>query len=350
MLSDPADVQHILMDNPSNYVKSPRIVGPQGRRLWGDTLLALQGESQRRRRVELAPLFDREALEDYLNRWNQQVDQTLSNWSDGCEIELCSELDRLARQGILAIVFGRPRPELLEALQRRQKWVERGLSWPWPGKDPSGPLRHACRADSTGRQGMHWRSQQLNLPAETRTRELVSLLISGFEATAPWLIWSVFLLATHGPVQEELARGELSAEQVGKEALRLYPPTWLFVRQSLQSDQLPGNYRIPAGTKVYLSQYLTHRLESVFDQPERFLPGRDHPEDAGAFFPFGRGPRRCPAQRLAQLQVSGFLQRLSEQFRLEALTKSVRPVGGITLRPEGAVWVRLRRREVSSGC
>lgn len=348
LLSDPADVRHILVDNPGNYRKSPRIVGPRGRRLWGDTLLSLQGEQQRQRRVELARLFHREALEDYLQLWFRQVEETLSSWSDGDEIELCSELDLLARQGILCMLFGRPHPELLNALEDRRKWLERGLSWRWPGADPSGPLRQACLTAPIGNQSLHWRSQELNLPVETRTQELSSLLVSGFEATSPWLIWSVFLLANHPLVQEELSGGQVSAEQVSKEALRLYPPTWLFVRQSVQSDKLASNYVIPAQTRVYLSQYLTHRLECVFSQPELFLPRRDYPDDPGAFFPFGRGPRRCPAQRLAQLQVTGFVQRLSEQFRVEALTESVRPVGGITLRPDRALWVRLHlRRKVT---
>src|SRR3712207_8888586 len=43
-----------------------------------------------------------------------------------------------------------------------------------------------------------------------------------------------------------------------KESLRLYPSAWGFGREALSGCEI-GGYRVPAGTQLIVSQWVTHR-------------------------------------------------------------------------------------------
>ena len=51
LITSPEDVEHVLLDSDRQYGKSPRIVGPAGRKLWGKSVIASEGESHRCRRI-----------------------------------------------------------------------------------------------------------------------------------------------------------------------------------------------------------------------------------------------------------------------------------------------------------
>ncbi len=68
-------------------------------------------------------------------------------------------------------------------------------------------------------------------------------------------------------------------EQVINEALRLYSPIHSLSRVALDDDTL-GGYHIPAGATIYVSLYATHRLPSLWPDPDRFDPDR-FTKDAG---------------------------------------------------------------------
>jgi len=81
------------------------------------------------------------------------------------------------------------------------------------------------------------------------------------------------------------------------EALRLYPPGWIFERRAIADDEL-GGYHIPARALLIISPYVTHRHPAFWDSPEGFDPEHFMPERAAgrpryAYFPFGGGPRHC---------------------------------------------------------
>src|SRR5262249_3699566 len=144
--------------------------------------------------------------------------------------------------------------------------------------------------------------------------ELQALLVAGHTTTASALAWTWHKLSEHPQVRgqiEEESRAVLAGRAPGlddlprlgytrrviAEVLRLYPPPWLTARTPTEDDEL-GGYRIPAGSLVLLSPYVTHRHPAVWAAPERFDPNRFAPEasaarPAFAYFPFGGGPRRC---------------------------------------------------------
>ena len=106
--------------------------------------------------------------------------------------------------------------------------------------------------------------------------ELIGLAVAGWESTA----------AAVGTAQA-LGMGSSPTSAEVSELLRLYPPSWLIVRQ-LTGDELWG----AAGDLALVSPWLTHR-SPVWRDAARFDPERT---DSVAAFPFGVGSRRCPCR------------------------------------------------------
>jgi len=121
------------------------------------------------------------------------------------------------------------------------------------------------------------------------------------------------------------------------EAMRLYPPVSLVVRQS-QKDEMVGGVSIPAGALVVLSAYTTHRHPDFWSDPERFDPGRFHPDRSHgrhryAYFPFLGGRHQCLGQGLVMLEAPVILALLTRYVRVTIPEGSVgRPLPGMALR------------------
>jgi cytochrome P450 len=126
------------------------------------------------------------------------------------------------------------------------------------------------------------------------------------------------------------------------EVLRLYPPTWLTARMTVEDDTLAG-YTMASGAIVLLSPYVTHRHPAVWEAPERFDPDRFAPARAAArptmaYFPFGGGPRRCIGSAFATTEMQLIVAAVAQRYRLTLVRDArVSPTAGLTLRPGPAV-------------
>ena len=114
--------------------------------------------------------------------------------------------------------------------------------------------------------------------------ELIGLALAGWESTAAAVTTARTLGLSESPTAAEVA-----------ELLRLYPPSWLIVRQ-LTGDEPFG----ASGELAVVSPWLSHRSPAWRDA-HRFDPART---DAAAALPFGAGPRRCPADSYARTQIA----------------------------------------------
>ncbi len=140
--------------------------------------------------------------------------------------------------------------------------------------------------------------------------EVSTLILAGHETTAVTLFWACYAMARLPEHQEAIAAEaagldlspEHAAQAVPKlamtravidEALRLYPPAYLLVREAVRPDVVAGE-AVAAGTIVSVSPWVLHRHEAHWDRPNtfdphRFLPGRPAP-DRMVYMPFGAGP------------------------------------------------------------
>jgi cytochrome P450 len=204
--------------------------------------------------------------------------------------------------------------------------------------------------------GEHMSDQQLR-------DEVMTLFLAGHETTAVALSWTLYLLSQH-PEAESRLRGELGQTLDGRnpsladlpsllytrasldESLRLYPPAWVTERKALGEDEVCG-YRLPAGTTVVVSPYVTHRHPQLWPDPDSFEPQRflnGHPADRPryAYFPFGGGPRQCIGNYFALIEAQLILAMILQRYRLTlAPGWRVEPEPLITLRPKGGLWMNL---------
>jgi cytochrome P450 len=196
--------------------------------------------------------------------------------------------------------------------------------------------------------------------------EVVTIFLAGHETTASALTWSWYLLAQHPAAQRRL-RAELDevlgdrlptlddlprlpyASGVFSEALRLYPAAAMIFRRALE-DHPVGEYVIPKGSIVMLSQYVMHRDPRFYPNPDAFDPGRWAPElrdsrPRYAYFPFGGGPRVCIGEGFATIEGALVLATIAQRWQPRLLAEQpVQPDPKLGTRPSDELRLRFERR------
>ena len=138
-------------------------------------------------------------------------------------------------------------------------------------------------------------------------------------------------------------------EQVFAEAMRLYPPAWAMGRLATKPVTL-GQYRIPAGSHVFFSQYVMHRSAEFFPDPLRFDPSRHSPEnkagrDKFVYFPFGGGARQCIGESFAWMEGILAIATIASRWRMRYVDPAPPvPQARITLRPRDPMRMHLTPR------
>jgi cytochrome P450 len=124
-----------------------------------------------------------------------------------------------------------------------------------------------------------------------------------------------------GLTYDDLGKVELT-EMAFKEALRLIPPVPSLPRRAMRSFDFKG-FRIPVGSEVGFSVYLTHRLPEhwgddveAFD-PMRFTPDKVKVRHKYAWIPFGGGAHMCLGLHFAYMQVKILMAQLLQRYRIE---------------------------------
>jgi cytochrome P450 len=166
--------------------------------------------------------------------------------------------------------------------------------------------------------------------------EVFSLIVAGHETTAGTLNSAWYLLSQH-PDVEATMQAELDSttvadwqlasiealhytQQVLLEALRLYPPVWVFTRIATKEDKV-GNYELPADSDVFVCPYVVHRHPDHWPEPEKFSPARfaadaDPKPPRFAYLPFSAGPRHCIGETFAMYEMTIHLYLAARRFRL----------------------------------
>jgi cytochrome P450 len=192
--------------------------------------------------------------------------------------------------------------------------------------------------------------------------EVLTLFVAGHETTATGLAWTLYLAARHPEILAAMVR---EVDAVGdaptvadlprlplclaafKEALRLYPPVYVFGRDSTAPVTIAG-YDLPVPTNVLTSPWVLHHSARSWPDPDRFDPERFRPEAEAArhryaYLPFGAGPRVCLGNHFAYMEAQLSLAVILRHHSFELLGDD-EPEPGATLRPRHGIRVRVRRR------
>ena len=396
LLTNPDDVKHVLVSNASNYNKTHRLTSPRGKRLSGNGLLTSSGSAHLKQRRLLQPLFNEQVTKRFSDVIVARTQQTARSWESKQRINIVGEMEELTQSVIVGALFGidfqDPERRLAQAIDVRRRYIEYvyGSLFPFAERLPVRIVREHRVADRTIREVIAGEIQSrrrpnndshdllsllMNLTYPDGSRmddaavcdEVMTLMSTGYETIGDALSWTWYLLATHDEVESQMlseiddivehrvpdahaAKSLRYTSMVLDESMRLYPPTWIYVRMAVDKDVLPSGAAIPAGAKIYLCQYVMHRHPSYFPDPDRFDPSRFSREQVEqrprfAYFPFGGGPRTCIGEAFARMEGVLVLAILAPRFQLELLPQQdVTPHPGITLRPHAGIQMNVKPR------
>ena len=198
---------------------------------------------------------------------------------------------------------------------------------------------------------------------------VMTIFLAGHETVANALTWTFYLLSQNNKEEHKLHEEvdsvlgqDLSptaadipkleyTEKVFTESMRLYPPAWAMGRQAIHDCKI-GEYTIPAGSTVLMSQYLMHRDPRFFPEPERFKPERWNIETRTnlprfSYFPFGGGPRACIGEPFAWTEGILAIATIAGKWKMKLESGhpiALKPL--VTLRPKYGMRMKLIRRNV----
>ena len=193
--------------------------------------------------------------------------------------------------------------------------------------------------------------------------QVAIFFLAGHETSASALAWTLYLVALFPEWQERLAKeasglknGDFSnvsslklSRDVFREALRLYPPVPMMVRQASCTETFRGR-SIDPGAQIVLSPWHLHRHARLWDNPDGFDPTRWQAENGkqcqrDAYIPFSSGPRVCTGAGFAMVEGPLILSMLLKHFRFERVAgNDPVPVAHLTVRSKDGIWLRVSRR------
>ncbi|MFT3728839.1 MAG: cytochrome P450 [Terricaulis sp.] len=397
LINDPAGIRHVLATNAKNYVRPP-IMARIARPILGQGIFLAEGDAWRQQRRLLASAFTPQSVSKLIPHFAAAASDFLAGLSADRKTDLSDAYQGVALNAVLRALFSIPnpsdrdrvagvvrgyingpgRPQVFDGFAKsetdfsfalskrrafRQRWTARvdaivsaRLEAQSARPEDLLDLLIAARDPETG----------LGLQQADIRDQAATMIFAGYETTARLLFWASYLL-TLDQAEQSRVYAEISAfppAQVGAledlnrwprlrnvllEALRLYPPLPLLVREPREDDVIAGE-RVRAGTQVYIAPWIMHRHHAYWREPTAFSPDRfaDQPSpwtNGGAFLPFGAGPRICIGAAFALAEAQIVLATLLSRFRISLDDeRPVLPVGQLTTQPSHAPLFTLSAR------
>ena len=396
LLNHPAYIEQVTIIQQNKFHKSKLTKDVTGR-LLGEGLLISEGDFWRRQRRLAQPAFQRNRINEYAATMVESAEAHTLSWRDSEERDLAQEMMALTLEIAVRTLFGTTLPgearQVARSLEFLMRYSLRRARSPFklPEKWPTPSNRRAEReiqfldslvyriiAERKKHGNANEHKDLLSLlmaamdedgsqmtPKQLRD-EIMTLFMAGHETTALTLSWA-WLLLSKNPAAETRLHEELRDVLAGRsptiadlarlpylrgvvnEVLRLYPPAYVMARASIAPCTI-GGYDFPVGSTIILSQWVTHHDARFFSDPDAFLPERwlDGLEDrlpAGAYFPFGDGPRRCIGQNFALMEVVLAMATIAQKFQFRlAPGQNIVPYPLVTLRPRNGIRMRIDAR------
>ncbi len=397
LVTRPEHVEHVLVRRRHTYFKG---YGYDDQKLLlGEGLITSEGELWERQHRMMQPLFTPRGTMRFMDVMVKAIRNMLARWEpladDGRVIQVDDEMARLTGNIIVRILFGRDLDDetsrIDEAFQFCVGFIDQRsadlIALPMFIPAPANRRFKRCLAaihrfidDRIDERPPEPREEDL-LSVLMRARdeetgkgmdrrqlrdELVTLFVAGYQTTMHALTWTWYLLDQHPEVAGRLWEEQCSvlngrtptvaslphlryARMVFQEAMRLYPPIKVIVREASEDDEIDG-YHIPAGSLVLVSPYITQRHPALWENPETFDPERFTPEQAEqrsryAYLPFSAGPRVCLGGSFAMLEAALVLMMVTQQYRLQLVRgHPVEPSMAVKTWPLHGMPMTLHRR------
>ena len=402
LCNDPALVRMVLNERPADFPKSSRLA--EGLRpLLGQSVFVTNGALWEHQRRIIDPAFEGGRVrETFPAMWAASVaarDRLAAR--TGAERDIEPETSHAAADVIFRTLFSLPIEDrtaaqvfaAFRAHQDAQPIVNLAALIPLPGWVPRWHGRRTRRTAALIRGLIAGLVAQRasaiaegNAPDDLATKimttpdprtgdgftpdemvdQVAIFFLAGHETSASALAWSLWLLAAAPEWQDRLAAEAAevlsgddlpdfaavsrlkTARAVFREAMRLYPPVPMMVRETTQAEHFRDR-DIPAGTQVVLSPWHLHRHERLWHDPDGFDPGRWDTDNGrtcarAAYIPFSSGQRVCPGAGVAMIEGPLMLALICRDLRLARGTVDPVPVARLTVRGRDGIRLRLERR------
>jgi cytochrome P450 len=402
LVNAPDLVTQVLNDADEVFPKSDLFVGAlEG--LVGNSIFVSHGDTWRRQRRMVDPAFSHmrinRAFDSMTAAVNDYEEELAGHAAAGDPFSLSAAMTHLTADVITRTIFSRSLAfqtsrDVFETFALFERSVANTdlkqllLGKPFAHIEQPPPVQAACRTirDHIGSMldprmapgapteddivGACIEARDPETGARFTREELIDQIgvffLAGHETTASALTWAFFILsqqpdivarmraeieavAGDGPVTLEQTKRLSLVRNVFRETLRLYPPISFIPRVALKDTRI-GERSIRKGTMVMISPWTIHRNTTLwrdadrFD-PDRFLPEREREVPAGAYVPFGFGPRICVGAAFSTIESTLILARFVRRFDFETISAaSVRPFARLTARPAEEVMIRVRER------
>ena len=198
---------------------------------------------------------------------------------------------------------------------------------------------------------------------DEKVNQVAIFFLAGHETSASALARTLYLLAMYPDWQDKLAveAQDLTPDfgsvpklrqtrDVFREALRLYPPVPMMVRETTCPEQFRDR-PVKRGAQVVLSPWHLHRQERLWDNPDGFDPTRWGTENGkacarNAYMPFSSGPRVCTGAGFAMIEGVLLVAMLLRAFKFGVVAGQVsEPVAHLTVRAKDGIWLRFVPRK-----
>ncbi len=377
---DPEAVQHILVGNHKNYIKSKRY--EKLKTFLGAGLVTAEGQQWQQMRKAAQPGFAPPAMKDYfqtiknvteaaihrieknkgMNPQSQMIELTLSIISQTMfHLDLSSQTEVLSPAFEYCVSFMNHRMEAF--IDWNEYYLTaRGRKFNSYKATIDKLMLEIInkRKENLGQYQDYLETllqEQAKNPHEISDHlvkdQLITFVMAGHETSANMLSWTLLLLLKNPSKlidATEFARSTdiseyadlaqlLPLENILKESMRLFPPVWMISRDSVGADSILG-FPIPAGSTINICPYVTHRSDKYWDQPNEFKPQRFEKDyNKKAFFPFSSGPRSCIGSQLALMEGKWILYQILRNFNLRCAHVDLTPSVSVVLKPKTAHWL-----------
>lgn len=401
LVSDPAGVKQVLLDNVANYPKAPEEIAILGA-AFGEGLLTSAGDKWKSHRRIMSPSFDHKSIVSYAPAMTETVERYLSRWQampDGSIVDIAQEMTALTLKVISRTMFSTDADGISdlmgETLRRGTEAMDFGIVHQLPVIGPFLLKRQIARIHRifSGLDGAIYglidaraKSKRAGPPDlldrliaardgetglamsnEEVRDETVIIFIAGHETTAVAMTFVWYLLSQHpaeeAKLWEELARvlggrtptyDDLAnlpyTRWVIEESMRLYPPAPGISNRVANADDVIAGTRVKKNANVLILPWVLHRHRALWSDPLRFDPERFAPERSQgrhrfAYLPFGGGPRICIGAALAMTEAQLILATIAQRYRVRlAPGEQVELRNRVTLRPLNGIRMLLERR------
>jgi cytochrome P450 len=399
LINQPELVKTLLKQRPDDFPKSGRI--SEGLRpLLGNSVFLTNGATWKRQRRIIDPAFEGGRLKDTFPAMWEAADAAVTRLGELADerVEIEQETSHVAADVIFRTLFSIPIEHRIarqvfaqfREYQRSQPILNPAALVPLPRWVPRLFSRKTTRAarsiralitqltteraqlikagsapDDLATKIMTTRDPETGdlFSVEEMVDQVAIFFLAGHETSASALAWSLYLVALYPEWQDRLAHeaAELDkcdfsalsklrlSRDVFREALRLYPPVPMMVRENTNDEKFRDR-DIKSGAQLVISPWHLHRHERLWDNPDGFDPSRWQTENGkqcqrDAYYPFSSGARVCPGSGFAMVEGVLILSKLLRAYRFERLEgREPVPVAHLTVRAKDGIWLKVTPR------